>query len=194
MKLLITSANTDLAQQLAFSLSTDHQIRLTDVVDCQTDFDFYCSGLDHESQLPVQHIDSVVHLAKLPSTSIALNGITDTANQRLDFSTRCTYNLLKASVENGVSNFVFVSTLGLFNKFGQDVAIGPRWRPRPTTDPDLLAPYLGECVCREFAREGVIKITILRLGQVHIRAIASAVSEATINKQNWQIVHLGEQE
>ena len=192
MQLLITSASTKLARKLAASLSANHEIRLTDIIDVQTDFDFIRSNLDHESQLPVQHVDSVVHLAKPPSTNgLTLNDISDSANQLLDFSTRCTYNLLTASAEAGVSNFVFLSTLRLFDRLGPNVAIGPRWRPQPSTAPDLLASYLGECICKEFARERLIKITILRLGEVSTEEISTAVSDA-IDDKYWKIIHLGD--
>ena len=192
MQLLITSASTKLARRLAASLSANHEIRLTDIVDVQTDFNFIRSNLDHESQLPVQHVDSVVHLAKPPSTNgLTLNDISDSANQLLDFSTRCTYNLLTASAEAGVSNFVFLSTLRLFDRLGPNVAIGPRWRPQPSTAPDLLASYLGECICKEFARERLIKITILRLGEVSTEEISTAVSDA-IDDKYWKIIHLGD--
>ena len=192
MQLLITSASTKLARRLAASLSANHEIRLTDIVDVQTDFDFIRSNLDHESQLPVQHVDSVVHLAKPPSANgLTLNDISDSANQLLDFSTRCTYNLLTASAEAGVSNFVFLSTLRLFDRLGPNVAIGPRWRPQPSTAPDLLASYLGECICKEFARERLIKITILRLGEVSTEEISTAVSDA-IDDKYWKIIHLGD--
>ncbi|MBR53846.1 hypothetical protein CMK19_08805 [Candidatus Poribacteria bacterium] len=192
MQLLITSASTKLARRLAASLSANHEIRLTDIVDVQTDFDFIRSNLDHESQLPVQHVDSVVHLARPPSANgLTLNDISDSANQLLDFSTRCTYNLLTASAEAGVSNFIFLSTLRLFDRLGPNVAIGPRWRPQPSTAPDLLASYLGECICKEFARERLIKITILRLGEVSTEEISTAVSDA-IDDKYWKIIHLGD--
>lgn len=192
MQLLITSASTKLARRLAASLSANHEIRLTDIVDVQTDFDFIRSNLDHESQLPVQHVDSVVHLARPPSANgPTLNDISDSANQLLDFSTRCTYNLLTASAEAGVSNFIFLSTLRLFDRLGPNVAIGPRWRPQPSTAPDLLASYLGECICKEFARERLIKITILRLGEVSTEEISTAVSDA-IDDKYWKIIHLGD--
>jgi nucleoside-diphosphate-sugar epimerase len=42
------------------------------------------------------------------------------------------------------------------------------WRPIPG-DSVGLAEYLGEYVCREFAREGKLSMTVLRLGKV-IRA------------------------
>jgi hypothetical protein len=56
-----------------------------------------------------------------------------------------------------------------------------------------LARHLGEFVCREFAREGKINITILRLGKVSQDTISSAVAQAITSNQPWQIIHLEEE-
>ena len=40
MNILITGAASELAQALASHLSEDHQIRLTDIVDIKTEFEF----------------------------------------------------------------------------------------------------------------------------------------------------------
>ena len=45
MNILITSAASDLAQGLASALSGAHQIRLTDLIDVETDFEFVRSDL-----------------------------------------------------------------------------------------------------------------------------------------------------
>ena len=68
MKILITSATSKLSQQLTTDLSADHQIRLTDLVDFETDFDFVQSDLGHESETDelVKDIDTIIHLATLP--------------------------------------------------------------------------------------------------------------------------------
>ena len=192
MQVLITAAATNLSQQLATSLAPSHQVKLTDLVDCQTHFEFIRSDLNHESELPVSGIDAIVHPAQLPTLDQPLNDIVDPANQVLDFQTRCTYNLLQASVEAKVSNFVFLSTMRLFEKLGDNLTLSPRWRTSPTTEPNLLARHLGEFVCREFAREGKINITILRPSKVNQDTISSAVAQAITSNQPWQIIHLEE--
>ena len=193
MQVLITAAATNLSQQLATDLALSHQVKLTDLVDCQTNFEFIRSDLNHESELPVSGIDAIVHPARLPTLDQPLNDIVDSANQALDFQTRCTYNLLQASVEAKVSNFVFLSTMRLFEKLGDNLTLSPRWRTCPTTEPDLLARHLGEFVCREFAREGKINITILRPGKVSQDTISLAVAQAITSNEPWQIIHLEEE-
>ena len=47
------------------------------------------------------------------------------------------------------------------------------WRPRPTPEASVLSAYLGEFVCREFAREGRLQIACLRLGRL-VRAAEEA--------------------
>ena len=94
------------------------------------------------------------------------------ANRLIDYQTRCTYNLLHAASEAGVSRCIYASSLslfaGVFDEVGCDDnwAVNGQWRPRPSPEPPVLAQHLGEFVCREFARERRIAITCLRLGDL----------------------------
>jgi nucleoside-diphosphate-sugar epimerase len=164
MNILITSAASDLAKGLAKSLSGVHRIRLTDVIDVQTEFEFVRSELGHDEETNklVRGIDAIVHLAQLPPERVA--AATDPENLTLDFLTRCTYNLLMAASQERVSRVVYASTLHLFDRCDEDWTVRESWRPRPTTDIFPLSRYLGEFVCREFAREGRLHVTCLRLG------------------------------
>ena len=164
MKLLITSAASDLAQSLAAELSREHQIRLTDQIDVETDFEFVRSDLSHgeETNHLVRGMDVVIHLAELSHT--LLSESTDAANLEIDFLTRCTYNLLSASTAEKVADVIYASTLGVMERHDEDWTVTESWRPLPTTDASILSKYLGEFVCREFAREGNINVTCLRLG------------------------------
>ena len=190
MKILITSANSHLAKQLTTDLSADHQIRLTDLVDFETDFDFVQSDLGHESETDelVKDIDTIIHPATLPLTLSESSD--DLENLEIDFLTRCTYNLLYAAVAQNISNFVFASTLQLFAKLDQNMTIGPNWRPRPTTDLFPLSRHLGEFVCREFAREGQINISIIRLGDIIDEDTIGAFRQAIDSDERWKITHL----
>ena len=69
MNILITSAASDLAQELASALSGEHQIRLTDLIDVQTDLEFVRSDLGHDEATNklVQGIDTIVHVAQMPA-------------------------------------------------------------------------------------------------------------------------------
>lgn len=190
MKILITSATSKLSQQLSTDLSADHQIRLTDLVDFETDFDFVQSDLGHESETDelVKDIDTIIHLATLPLA--LLENPDDLENLEIDFLTRCTYNLLYAAVAQNISNFVFASTLQLFAKLDQNLTIGPNWRPRPTTDLFPLSRHLGEFVCREFAREGQINVSIIRLGDTIDEDTIGAFRQAINSTDKWKITHI----
>jgi nucleoside-diphosphate-sugar epimerase len=190
MKILITSATSKLSQQLSTDLSADHQIRLTDLVDFETDFDFVQSDLGHESETDelVKNIDTIIHLATLPLA--LLENPDDLENLEIDFLTRCTYNLLYAAVAQNISNFVFASTLQLFAKLDQNLTIGPNWRPRPTTDLFPLSRHLGEFVCREFAREGQINVSIIRLGDTIDEDTIGAFRQAINSTDKWKITHI----
>ncbi len=172
MNILITSAASALAQDLARAFSTDHSVHLTDVVDVALPWPFTRCALGHDAATAdlVAGVDALIHLAEPPPDYASETE--ESANRLLDFHTRCTYNLLLAASEAGVARCVYTSSLSLFaNIFdevgcGEDWAVDERWRPRPSTEPPVLARHLGEFVCREFAREGRIAVTCLRLGNV----------------------------
>ena len=60
------------------------------------------------------------------------------ANRLIDYQTRCTYNLLHAASEAGVSRCIYASSLslfaGVFDEVGcdDDWAVNGQWRPRPS--------------------------------------------------------------
>ena len=166
MKILITSAASELAKSLAVKLSGEHQICLTDIIDLETEFEFVRSDLGHgeETNQLVRGMDAVIHLAELPHT--LLSESLDAANVEIDYLTRCTYNLLLASVAEKVTRVIYASTLGVMKRHDENWTVTESWRPLPTTEAFVLSKHLGEFVSREFAREGGINVTCLRLGSV----------------------------
>lgn len=196
MKVLVTSAGTALAQGLARHLAGDHQIRLTDVVDVTTNGDFVRCELGHEGETEalVEGMDAIVHLAHLP-------GALYTDAREVDFQTRCTYNLLWAARDKKVPHVIYASSLQVFETCDENWNVTEVWQPRPTVDARPMARYLGEFTCREFAREGSVRVTCLRLGTLDgagtdaltmadaVRAIAKVLA-LTTSGPRWQILHL----
>ena len=166
MNILITGAASNLARALASHLGDNHQIRLTDIVKVDTDFEFVRSDLGHDESTNelVRGMDSIIHLAELPSDYS--DDSLDSDNLTIDFMTRCTYNLLWAAVEEKVKKAVYGSTLKLFEKYDDDLTVNENWRPLPSTDPYVLGKHLGEFTCKEFARTAQIQITCLRYGKI----------------------------
>lgn len=199
MHLLITCAASPLARSLAASLGRDHTIRLTEQVMVKSDFEFVLSPLGHDAStnLLVRGMDAIVHVAQpLPGSS---------ANEALDFMTRCTYNLLTAAAQEGVARVVYLSSLALMADYDPAYLVDERWRPRPRPEPPTLTTYLGESVCREFAREHKLSVAVLRLAPVtgldedaapaadaiDGRHVADAVSRAlTVQAGPWSIYHI----
>lgn len=194
MKVLITSADTALGQKLAQHLERDHQVRLTDVMDVATKSDFVRCELGHEGETEaiVEGMDAIIHLAQLPEALYS-------DEREVDFQTRCTYNLLFAAREKKVPHLIYVSTLQLFETCDETWNVTEVWRPRPTIQARPMARYLGEFTCREFAREGSVRVTCLRLGSLNgkgsdaltmtdaVRAIAKAL---TATGPRWQVLHI----
>ncbi len=194
MKVLITSAGTELAQALAEDLSRQHEVTLTDVSDVTTKFPFRPCELGHEGETEslVDGMDAIVHVAQLPD-----NRRSD--ENEIDFQTRRTYNLMVAAREKNVGHVVYVSSLSLFETCDPNWNVTEQWAPRPSTDAGPLGKYLGEFTCREFAREHTVRVTCLRLGEVGgdgdsalsvedaVRAIASALTK---EGPMWRVLHV----
>ena len=160
MHILITSAACPLAQALANALKDEHQVRLTERVFVETEREFAQCALGHDAatNLLVRGMDAIVHVAEpLPH---------ENENEQIDYLTRCTYNLLHAASQEGVPRVVFLSTLDVMTRYDENLTVGERWRPLPTTEPRALSKHLGEFTCREFAREHKINVVVLRLGKV----------------------------
>ncbi len=206
MNVLITSAGSDLARKLADAAAESHTIRLTELQQVDTNYDFIQStlGQDESTNELVKGIDTIVHIAQSPPELKAQ--VNEPENFEIDFQTRCTYNLLIAASAEGVKHFIYASTLRLFEQHGEDWTVKENWRPRPHTEGEVLAKHLGEFTCREFALERKIKITCLRLGTIvtteeaanselntmwlEINDAVTAFQGAIDNPSNWGIFHV----
>jgi nucleoside-diphosphate-sugar epimerase len=134
-------------------LSEQHQVLLTDVKAMPTPLPFERSDLDHHAGTNelVRGVDAIVHSGPIG---------------QIDIHTRCTYNILQAAVEEGVSRFIYLSSLAQVSRYDPGMAVTEQWSPVPSSDLTDLCFHLGEFVCREFAREGRITLVCLRLGKI----------------------------
>ena len=177
MNILITSAGSELARNVAGALVQEHTLRLTELYPVDSaEGAFVQSELGHDESTNelVRGIDTVIHIAEIPSDLLAEANQPD--NYAIDYQTRCTYNLLMAASEEGVKHAIYVSTLRLFEQHGEDWTVTESWRPRPSVDSFVLSKHLGEFTCREFGREGKLNVTCLRLGNL-VTADAAATAE-----------------
>ena len=177
MNVLITSAASDLAQQVATALSEEHTLRLTELRPVENiEGNFVKSALGHDEATNglVRGMDAIIHIAEVPPELLA--EADDPDNYAIDYQTRCTYNLLMAASAEGVKRFIYASTLRLFEQHGEDWTVAESWRPRPSVDSFVLSKHLGEFTCREFARERKLNVTCLRLGNL-VTAETAATTE-----------------
>ena len=177
MNILITSAGSELARNVAGALAEAHTLRLTELYPVEdVEGTFVQSGLGHDESTNelVRGMDAIIHIAEVPSDLLA--EADQPENYAIDYQTRCTYNLLMAAAAEGVQHFVYASTLRLFEQHGENWTVTESWRPRPSVDGFVLSKHLGEFTCREFGREGKINVTCLRLGNL-ITADAAATAE-----------------
>jgi uronate dehydrogenase len=124
----------------------------------------------------VRGVDAVVHTAEPPAAPDA--GSLAGRQFLLDWATRGTHILFKAAVEAGVRRFVYGSTLEIFASYPEDVYISELWKPQPGPEMACMSRYLGELVCREFAREFPVTATALRLGRIVVEEEVEAGVEA----------------
>ena len=160
MRILITSAASQLSMGIAIPLSERYEVTLTDIQPVSSDLQVVRSDLDHTADTNelVHGIKAIVHSAEvIPDAS---------PSDQLDYQMRCTYNLMWAASEMGVPRFIYLSSLSLMEGYNPEFAVTERWKTLPTTDLPVLCCHLGEFVCREFARERKIQVVILRLGEI----------------------------
>ena len=172
MRVLITAASSRLSRELSAALSRDNDVLLTDRSEVPTDQRFVSCDLGHDRATNdlVRGMDAIVHsIESVPGASAAT---------RLDVAMRCTYNLLTAARSAGVGRFVNLSTLRLLDDYPENLTVTENWRPTPGVEPVILSAHLCEFVCREFGREGGIKIANLRLGFPIVEGDTSAAASS----------------
>jgi nucleoside-diphosphate-sugar epimerase len=149
-----------MAQVLARELRPAYRVRLTERIPVRSEVEFVSCALaaGPETAALARGVDAIVHVAEpLPDEGDI---------QRIDYLTHRTYNLLMAASTEKVSRVVYLSTLELMTAYDPDFTVSERFRPMPGCDAFRLAKHLGEYVCREFARERKLNVTVLRLGKV----------------------------
>jgi nucleoside-diphosphate-sugar epimerase len=185
MHILLTSAASPLSASLVDQLSPAYTLRLTERRMIKSEHEFVLADLGHDAStnLLVRGMDGVIHVDAMPADA-------DTDVQ-IDQSTRCTYNLLLAAAGEGVKRVVYLSTLELMAAY-DGYLYDTRWRPQPTTAPATLTKFLGESTCKEFAREGKVAVTILRVApNASAESVAAEITDAlTGDHPVWQIVHV----
>ena len=119
MRILITNAASRLPSYLGEALSKQHHVLLTDVEAMSTRLPFERGDLDHHAGTNelVRGVDAIVHSGPIG---------------QIDFHTRCTYNILKTAVEEGVPRLIYLSSLSQVNRYDAALAVTEQWRPKPS--------------------------------------------------------------
>ena len=168
MNILITGASSQLAQAIATELKADHSIRLMDSVpvDVAEGCDFIQGNIldPDDSWEAVRGIDVLIHTGE-PPTDLPSDEL-KREQMLLDLATRGTHVLFSAAVEAGIKRLIYASTLSIFNNYPDDVYITELWKPLPSPEIVEMTKYLGELTAREFAREHLVTVTGLRLGEL----------------------------
>jgi len=166
LKVLITGGNGPLESAIIQELNVEHQLYLMGVEPVETDIEFIqCDIFDMDAiQQAVKGMDAIIHLWE-PSHDASANA--EWRGQRaLDFATRGSYYLMQAAAAEGIQRFIYKSSLSIFDSCPESWVVTETWLPRPKAEAGAMAKYLGELVCREFARESNVTVICLRLGKL----------------------------
>lgn len=182
MNILITGAASRLGKAITDELEKDHQLRLLDSVFDDVPFltennvEFMKGSiLDPETVWKaVRNIDALIHTGEPPQHLPEIE--LEKEQFLLDLATRGTHVLFKAAVEAGVKRFIYSSTLKIFSAYPDNVYISELWKPLPEPEIHQMTRYLGELTCREFARDHLVTVTALRLGEL-------VMEEDVVNQQ-----------
>ena len=168
MNVLITGAASRLGRAIATELADDHRLRLVDSIPVEPgeNCEFIRGDLvDPELvRQAVRGMDAVIHPGK-PPTELPGDEL-EREERLLDYATRGTHVLFSAGVEAGIRRFVYGSSLEIFCDYPDDIYISEMWKPLPAPEMESMSRYLGELVCREFARDYRVGVTALRLGRL----------------------------
>ena len=164
MRILITSAASNLGQALAANLSADHDLLLLDgrPASCASGSEtLVCDLFDAKTvAAAVEGVEAVIHTGELPVDAPA------DGRFAIDWLTRGTHVLFSAAVAAGATRFLYGGTLRVFDSYPEDVYIDVYHRPLPHPETGVMSRYLGELTCREFARDHLITVSGLRLGDL----------------------------
>jgi uronate dehydrogenase len=168
-RVLVTAAETRLAQTLGDGMPAAWQVHLTAATQVSVSRPFRKCGLeaDEATRDVVRGMDAIVHLA--------LAGTDQSPGEQIDALVRATYNLLTAAAAEGVRRVVHVSSLSALQGYDEAFTVTEDWQPRPADDAPALAEYLAEYTSREFARQRQLEVVALRIGKV-VRAESIAGS------------------
>jgi nucleoside-diphosphate-sugar epimerase len=168
VNILITGAASRLGQALAAELGKEHTLRLMDSAPVEAGERaeaFQGSLLEpDDAWRAVRGMQAVIHTGE-PPPDLPAGGLAR-EQQLLDLATRGTHVLCKAAGEAGVKKILYAGTLAIFRAYPDDVYISELWKPLPTPEMETMARYLGELTCREFARDYLMTVTGLRLGEL----------------------------
>jgi nucleoside-diphosphate-sugar epimerase len=167
MKITLTGANRPLGRLALEHLSKQHTVVPICCAPETVGGQSPCRTVDLCDEQQVEPIvngaDAIVHLAEFDPRSGSTAIDEKTLLERASFGA---YRLCWAAREAGAARMVIVGSLAVFDSYPADYLIDELWQPRPSSEPNCLAPYVPELVAREFAREGGIGIVCLRFGRI----------------------------
>jgi len=168
MKILITGGSSRLAGALAAEFCEEHDVRLMDSVpvDVKGRIEFVQGSIlsPDDSSQAIRGMDVLIHTGE-PPPDLPAEGL-EREQQMLDLATRGTHVIFSAGIAEGIQRFIYAGTLAIFSAYPDDVYISELFKPLPSSEITQMTKYLGELTAREFARNYMVTVTCLRLGEL----------------------------
>ena len=161
MRVLFTSNQQKFVESFVKFIGNRHLIDSVDIfspINTQQNFSNVDGKTFDDVAKQITDVEVLVHSGLLPEFV--------NVSDRLNYNMHDTYQLLDLAVKGGVKRVIYLSTLHVMDQYDESFTVTENWRPVPSVNPQILGPYMGELVCREFAREGKIEVILLRLGDL----------------------------
>lgn len=171
MTILIIGAAGRVGRVLTRELGDDHDLLLGDVRPVDDPRFIPLDVLDFaQARQAVARADAVAHLAIADSVSLGGTGDVRYAQEQLQVQVTGTYNVLRAAAKEGGKRVAYAGSISAVQGYPPSVMVGAEHRHLGGGLYGLTKGF-GEELCRMFASDHRLPVTVLRLGHVYIEAL-----------------------
>lgn len=168
MTILIIGAGGRVGRILTRELGGEHDLLLGDVQPLDDPRFVPLDVLDFEqARQAVARADAVAHLAIADSVRRGGTGGVEYAQEQLQVQVTGTYNVLRAAAEEGRKRVAYASSISAVQGYPPAVMVGAEHRHLGGGLYGLTKGF-GEELCRMFASDHRLPVTVLRLGHVYV--------------------------
>lgn len=168
MRILITGAAGRLGRRLTPALEQDHELLLGDITPLDDPRFRPLDVRDPEAaRQAVREAEAVIHMAILDWPVCGAEEALKYSSPALQVHVLGTHNMLQATWEGGVRQFVYISSVSAVDGLSPRTRVGPDTRHCSNSIYGLTKGF-GEDLCRMYHRSVGLSVAILRLGTIYV--------------------------